>query len=107
MNGLGQKFETVAACFGALKKIWSRCLTGEQDDLAMGGQLGDVDCSLDAGHTIHNDIAYEDVRRELPSSFDRVHGRVDSLRLEAIAIEDQRERVSDDLFIIEDEYAPG
>ena len=103
MDGLGQDFELVALCACFLQEVGGSCLSGEEEDFAFGQLGAGEDSCLDTGHAGHDDVADEHVGLEGVESFDGLFSAEYGARFKASLIEDDREGVCDDLFIVCDE----
>src|SRR6185312_16123060 len=103
MNGLGENLELVALCACLLQKVSGGGLAGEEEDLALWQAAAGDDCSFDAGHAGHDDIADEHVGLELFDGLDGLFAPEHGTRVEASLVENDCERIGNDLLVVGDE----
>ena len=101
MHWLGQDFEFVPLSAGLLEKIGSGGLTGKQENFASGNQLADLNGRFDSVHIGHDDVADNQIRTCGSSAVDGSKSRVYRRCLKAVLIQDDRQCVGNNSFIID------
>ncbi len=106
VNRLRKDLELMTLRASLLQKIRGGGLSGKEQNLA-GRQLGsNLDGGLDAGHPGHNDIRNQHVRPEGVHALHRSLAGVHCAGLKPCLIQDDRQSVCNDLFIICNQH-PG
>ena len=100
MDGLGEDLELVALVARLLQQTGGGGLAAEEQDLAVWSLGARGDGGLDAVDAGHDDIGYEHVWLEAVEGLDGGLSAVDGARLEAGLVEDDGQRVGDDLFVV-------
>ena len=106
MDGLGENLKLVSLGAGFLQQICGRGLAGEEENFAVGHLGAGGNGSFDAGHAGHDDVGDEHVGLEAFERLDGLFAAVDGARFKAGLVQDDGQRVGDDLLVVGDEH-PG
>src|SRR5215467_13447904 len=105
MDWLGQDLKFMSLSAGFLQKVGGRSLPGEEKNLASRHQLTYLNCSFNAVHVGHDYVADHQVRTSRAGTIHCGYSSIDSRRLEAVLVQDDRQRISDNSFIIYNQHA--
>jgi len=106
MDRLREDFEFVALGAGLFKQVRGSGLARKEKDFALWQFAASDDCSFDAGHAGHDDVADEHVGLEALERLDGLFSAKHGACLKARLIQDNCQGVGNYLLVIGDEY-PG
>lgn len=107
MEGFAEQGEVVGGAAGIVLEVDGVGMAGEEKDLAVGDELFDGDCEIDAAHSVHEDVCDEvvggDDLRDGERFFRVVCGDGDVV----LFAEDRDEGVGDEWLVVDDQdYGP-
>ena len=89
---------SLGPCF--FKEIGGSCLTGKEQNLALGKHLPDLYGSFDPVHVGHDDITNHQIRMAGSRSLHRRRPCVDRGGFEAVLIQDDGQGIGDDTLVV-------
>src|SRR5262245_57891948 len=104
MDWLGQDLKFMSLSAGFLQKVGGRGLPGEEKNLASGHQLTYLNGSLNAVHVGHDYVTDHQVRTRRAGTVHCGHSSIDSRCLEAVLVQDDRQGISDNSFVIYNQH---